>query len=105
MNTFLISPALAAIRCRLLVIPATGGEEANRRVRSKSLWLKSLAILCCMVNALSADQFGNYTYTDNGTSITITGYPDTALGAVEIPESIVGKPVTSIGDSAFEGCS
>ena len=35
----------------------------------------ALAIPCCMVNAVSADTFGLFTYTDNGPSITITDYP------------------------------
>ena len=36
---------------------------------------------------LHADTFGDYTYTDDGTSITITGYPTNAVGAVDIPAS------------------
>ena len=52
-----------------------------------------------------ADTFGLLTYTDNGTSITITGYPSNEVGALDIPASIVGKPVTSIGSSAFRYCS
>ena len=68
-------------------------------------WLKTLVILSCIANPLSAGQFGNFTYTDNGTSITITGYPDDAVGAVAIPASIISKPVTFIGASAFEGCA
>lgn len=53
---------------------------------------------------LQADTFGDYTYTDDGTSITITGYPVNAVGAVDIPPSIIGKPVTSIGTNAFINC-
>ena len=88
--------------------------------------MKPLAILCCLVNAAAADTFGLFTYTDNGTTISITGYPTSATGAISIPSTIVGKPVTSIGgfsvcsgltsvtipstvtsiaDSAFSGCS
>ena len=52
----------------------------------------------------SADQFGDFTYTDIGTSITITDYPDAATGAVVIPNTIVGKPVTAIGALAFLNC-
>ncbi|MDX2111053.1 MAG: leucine-rich repeat protein [Verrucomicrobiota bacterium] len=44
-----------------------------------------------------------YKYTDDGTSITITDYTGTG-GYLTIPESINGKPVTSIGDSAFYAC-
>ena len=63
----------------------------------KSRWLSPLIVLCCMVNAVSAETFGLFTYTDNGTYIMIAGYPATAGGTVEIPASIVGKPVTIIG--------
>jgi len=38
-------------------------------------------------------------------AIQITDYPTTELGAVTIPETIVGKPVTIIGDEAFGGCN
>ncbi|MCX6875622.1 MAG: leucine-rich repeat protein [Verrucomicrobia bacterium] len=59
-------------------------------------------MLCCMVNAVSADQFEDFTYTDNGTTITITAYTGSG-GALAIPASIIDKPVTSIGDAAFSG--
>jgi hypothetical protein len=62
-------------------------------------------LLCCMVSTVSADTFGLFTYTNNGTSITITDYPTTEVGSVEIPPSIAGKPVTSIGTYAFHGCT
>lgn len=56
-------------------------------------------------NMARADQFENFTYLDTGTSITITDYPDTAVGAVVVPETIAGKPVTAIGTDAFSFCS
>jgi len=45
-------------------------------------------------------QSGDFTYTASGTAVTITGYTGTG-GAVAIPSSIGGLPVTSIGTSAF----
>ncbi|MCF7734107.1 MAG: leucine-rich repeat domain-containing protein [Akkermansiaceae bacterium] len=57
-----------------------------------------------MTHILTADQFGDFTYIDTGTTITITGYPTNAVGAVEIPATIVGKPVTSIDNDAFAAC-
>jgi hypothetical protein len=66
---------------------------------------KILALLCLTTSFLAADQFGDFTYTDDGTSITITDYPTTATGAVVIPETIAGKPVVGIGDYAFYKCS
>ena len=67
-------------------------------------WLKPLAIFCCMLNVASADQFGKFTYTATDTAITITQYPSKEEGAIAIPSSIVGKPVTSIGKGALKGC-
>lgn len=62
-----------------------------------------IAFACWMGISASAAQFGDFTYTDDGTSITITDYPDDAVGAVEIPATIAGKPVTKIGNAAFNG--
>jgi hypothetical protein len=45
-----------------------------------------------------------YTYTDNGTDITITGYTGKG-GAVTIPSTINKKPVKVIGNKAFRDCS
>lgn len=66
--------------------------------------LMRLAVVCFMVTSVSAAQFGNFTYTDNGTSVTITDYPTTAVGAVTIPAKILGKPVTGIGTYTFASC-
>jgi len=52
-----------------------------------------------------ADTFGLFTYVDNGTSITITDYPNAETGAVIIPDTINGKPVTAIGAQAFDFCN
>jgi hypothetical protein len=53
----------------------------------------------------SAEQFGDFTYTTDGTSVTITDYPEDAIGTLEIPPTIEGKPVTDIGNGAFEYCN
>lgn len=58
-----------------------------------------------MMNAAEADQSGDFTYVDNGSAITITDYPNAATGTVVVPATIVGKPVTAIGSSAFFGCT
>ncbi|MFZ4776834.1 MAG: leucine-rich repeat domain-containing protein [Terrimicrobiaceae bacterium] len=58
-----------------------------------------------MAGSLSGATFRFFTYTDNGSDITITGYPTTGVGTVTIPATIIGKPVTTIGDSAFSYCS
>ena len=56
--------------------------------------------LCCCLPSLRADTFGDFDFTDDGTSITITQYHGSG-GAVVIPDTIGGKPVTSIGSGAF----
>jgi hypothetical protein len=83
------------------MIPSIAVNEAKRQ--GFGVWL--LVFLACMFNGLSAATFGLFTYTDNGTFITITDFPTNASGAVEIPATINGKPVTSIGGSAFLGWS
>jgi hypothetical protein len=63
-----------------------------------------LALLCCLILPVSAAQFEDFTYTDEGTTITIDGYTGVG-GAVSIPATIIGKPVTDIGDYAFDSSS
>ena len=52
-----------------------------------------------------AESYGNYTYKvlDDGT-VEITEYKGTA-SAVNIPNTIYGRKVTSIGSEAFWGCT
>ena len=70
-----------------------------------------LAKLCIFVgfagatSSLRAETLGNFTFIDNWTSITITGYSISAVGPVEIPATINGRPVTSLRDWAFYDCS
>jgi hypothetical protein len=58
-----------------------------------------------MEQPLSAATFGKFDYEVNGSTIGITDYPKDAVGAVVIPAMIVGKPVTSIEDNAFDHCN
>ena len=50
-----------------------------------------------------SEKFGNFEYTDNGDSITITGY-STRSTEIIVPPNINGKPVTEIGVGAFKDC-
>src|SRR3954462_11789422 len=50
--------------------------------------------------AATAAQSGDFTYSSSGSAVTITGYTG-PRGAVAIPETITGLPVTAIGDFAF----
>jgi uncharacterized repeat protein (TIGR02543 family) len=56
-------------------------------------------VVCVLAVSVTANP-GDFTYTDNGDNITITGYTGPG-GAVEIPPEIDGKPVTSISSEAF----
>lgn len=65
---------------------------------------KKRQILLILLIAVSTSVSADFTYTVNGDTVTITGYynasPLPELISV-IPSVIEGKPVTSIGDSAF----
>jgi hypothetical protein len=49
-------------------------------------------------------QAQDFSYTNTNGTITITGYTGSG-GAVTIPSTIAGLPVTSLGDSVFAGSS
>jgi hypothetical protein len=65
----------------------------------KLLTLSALMLL--PTSALKADQFGDFTYTSDGTNVTITGYTGSNPTAA-IPDRINYLPVTSIGNFAFQ---
>lgn len=71
-------------------------------------WIQTaLAVLACAIGSVSAQTsgtFGNFHYEDGGVATPITGYVTAPIGEMVIPETINGKPVTSIGNSAFDGC-
>ena len=76
----------------------------NRSATFRTFWLG--LVLLCSSHPLRADQFGLFAYQIvGGATVEITDYPDAAVGPVEIPAVIAGKPVTSIGDFAFSNCS
>ena len=57
------------------------------------------------VNISAALYSAPFTYLMEGNSVTITDCDENASGALVIPSSYQGKPVTSIGDNAFSDCS
>jgi hypothetical protein len=63
-----------------------------------------LPLLLLLLTLPAVVQAQDYTYTTNNGAITITGYAGSG-GAVTIPRTIDGRPVTSIGGSAFGWCS
>ena len=52
----------------------------------------------------SAETSGDFEYSVDSGNVKITGYIGSD-GSVDIPATIDGKPVTSIGERAFVGCS
>ena len=63
-----------------------------------------LTILAFGAISASAATYGDLTYSVSNGEVTITDCNTTAT-EVNIPEKINGYPVTSIGDSAFAGCT
>jgi len=60
----------------------------------------ALILLLIAGAGLRADQSGDFLYSSDGASVTITGYTG-AGGEVGIPETIAGLPVTGIGANVF----
>jgi formylglycine-generating enzyme required for sulfatase activity len=71
----------------------------HRSVRITASWLLPLLLL-----ALPAAVQAQFIYTINNGTVTITGYTGPG-GAVTIPDTISGLPVTSIGTNAFYACT
>lgn len=63
-----------------------------------------LAVLAYTPISAHAEQFGLFTYEIVDGEVTITDYPENAIGHVNIPLKIQSYPVTSIGNGAFTGC-
>ena len=91
--------ALSLLLCMIMVFGAVavGGEGIE---------LPSIKELFGSEAQAASEKYDIYTYKvgSDGT-VTITGCDDSAQGAITIPSQIDGKPVTSIGSSAFHGCS
>ena len=68
-----------------------------------------LAVLCMLMAfipaAVTAETYEDLTYSVSGGKVTITDCADSVTGAVVIPASIAGYPVTTIAMSAFEDCT
>ena len=60
------------------------------------------ALICVLPFGASAETFGDYEYSIVNDTVTIDEYKGTESNVV-IPDTIDGKPVTVIGQSAFWG--
>ena len=69
---------------------------------SISTFAAAVMLLFGAVNEVNADPL---TYEVVGDTVTIKDCKETASGAMAIPSIYEGKPVTSIGDWAFYGCT
>ena len=58
-------------------------------------------IVCAFAISVTAGQYGDFTYSDDGTNITITKYTGSSETVI-IPATINGKTVKAIGDYAFQ---
>ena len=66
------------------------------------VWMATL--IWSIAPSVVAGELGNLTYAVHPASITITDCKDEASGAIVIPATIEGKPVTAIGNDAFDFC-
>lgn len=81
-------------------------EKSINLFKIMSIFIFSFALFI-IANSAKAATYGHYTYEyiNNNKEVEITKYDGTAAVNIQIPSSINGKPVTSIGDSAFRNCS
>ena len=63
------------------------------------------AVCVCAVLPLNAADLSDLIYTATDVKVTITDCKTAASGELVIPDTIKGKPVTSIGVSAFWDCA
>ena len=76
------------------------GASINGRLLAQT----AVTLIANTVAAPITSQDGDYTYTVTNSQAQITGYTG-AGGAVTIPSTLGGAPVTSIGDYAFAYCT
>jgi len=97
LSTSLRTALAASLLPLLLLLALTVALQAQDRVKATT---KSAAVL----PAPPAEAQAQYNCATNNGAITITKCSD-SRGAVTIPSTINGLPVTSIGDSAFAYCA
>ena len=70
----------------------------------KAIKISAFLFLICAALPLHAADINDLIYDASGATVTITDCDTAASGALVIPETIEGKPVTSIGNDAFRYC-
>src|SRR5580698_6191210 len=78
-------------------------ELLKSQTTQKTMNIRTL-ILFLGVTVMGVKMQAQLTYTTNNGVITITGYSGPG-GALTIPASYSGYPITSIGNGAFENCT
>ncbi|MEI8341728.1 MAG: leucine-rich repeat domain-containing protein [Verrucomicrobiota bacterium] len=103
--------SLSAALCPLSASPTPSPRKVLLSVCDAAGWQVMLPQLSCwrfaaqlVLGFLCLTGVAKAQFTFNSATGTITGYTG-AGGAVVIPASIDGKPVTAIGDNAFSGVS
>ena len=94
-----LKSALSLLLCMIMVFGAVA-------VGGDGIELPSIKGLFGSEAQAASEKYDIYTYevgTDG--TVTITDCDSSARGAITIPSQIDGKPVTSIGDSAFHDCN
>jgi hypothetical protein len=71
----------------------------------KATTILAFLFLICAALPLYAADINDLTWTTTGGKVTIPDCDEAASGALVIPETIEGKPVTSIGNQAFRNCT
>ena len=71
----------------------------------KPLTFLAALLISSAIAPLHAADLSDLTYNVSGDAVTITVCVDRAEGALVIPAIMEGKPVTSIGNNAFEDCT
>ena len=83
----------------------TSSKGKIRSYLFRFYWVGIFILWGLTTNLLHANPLQQLTWTDDGNSITITDCDTAASGELIIPGTIEGKPVTAIGDNAFQNCS
>ena len=68
--------------------------------RKTHLLTAGIACICLTAASARANTYGDFQYTNDGISVTITGYTGSG-GEISIPSSINSLPVTTLDEEAF----